>query len=187
MRQPKIDRAHPSTVFHKQSTVVSEGCGGGFFSKGIFGSADKGIGGAHMHIQSYQIHNVLNVYRRQLSQGKPGPTQHVSHNRRSDSIRISAEAKNQSIMEKVTANVLKKITNVTSGSEFEQEMNKQIQNATTDLTNLQKENAFIFNTIEADNQKETRSIAVDDSQGLMNRLDELARKAVKRMAETNGS
>jgi hypothetical protein len=154
------------------------------FSKGIFGSADKIIGGTHMYIQSYQIHNVLNVYRRQLSQGKQGPTQHIGTSAtRSDAVSISAEANNPSIMEKVAANVLKKITDVAGKSAFEQAMIKQVQNTNADLHKVQKDNAFIFNTIEADNQKETRSIAVDNSKGLMNRLDELAKAAVNRITE----
>ena len=36
-------------------------------------------------------------------------------------------------------------------------------------------NSFIFNTIAENNQKETHSIAVDNSQVLMNRLEELAK------------
>jgi len=137
-----------------------------------------------MYIQSYQIHNVLNVYRRQLSQGKSDHPQHVgTHDAKSDAITISTEAKNQSIMEKVAAGVLKKITNVDPGSNFGQEMIKQVQAAQKDLDTVQKDNAFVFKTIVGDNQKETRSIAVDNSQGLMNRLDELAKAAINRIAE----
>jgi hypothetical protein len=155
-----------------------------FFLKVFSGPADKVIGGTHMYIQSYQIHNVLNVYRRQLSQGKADHPQHVgAHDAKSDSITISKEGKNQSIMEKVAAGVLKKITNVDPGSDFGQEMIKQVQNTQKDLHMAQKDNAFIFKTIVGNNQKETRSIAVDDSKGLMNRLDELAKAAVNRKAE----
>lgn len=137
-----------------------------------------------MYIQSYQIHNVLNVYRKQLSQGQPDQPQHVgTHNTRSDSVRISAEGKNQSIMEKVAASVLKKITSVDPGSDFGQEMIKQVQNTEKDMHLVQKDSEFIFNTIVGNNQKETRSIAVDNSQVLMNRLDELAKAAVNRKAE----
>ncbi|MBC2711049.1 MAG: hypothetical protein HGJ94_08665 [Desulfosarcina sp.] len=137
-----------------------------------------------MYIQSYQVHNVLNVYRRQLSHSKSDHPQHAgSHNTKSDSITISAEGKNQSIMEKVAASVLKKITNIEPGSSFGQEMIKQAQNTEKDLHTVQKDNAFIFNTIVGNNEKETRSIAVDNSQGLMNRLDELAKAAVNRKSE----
>jgi hypothetical protein len=155
-----------------------------FFLKVFSGPADMVIGGTHMYIQSYQIHNVLNVYRRQLSQGRVDRPQHVDNqDAKSDPIAISTEGKNQSIMEKVAAGVLKKITNVDPGSDFGQEMIKQVQDKQKDLHMNQKDTAFIFNTIVGDNQKETRSIAVDNSQGLMNRLDELAKAAINRKAE----
>jgi hypothetical protein len=110
--------------------------------------------------------------------------QHVrTHDVKSDAVTISNEGKNQSIMEKVAANVLKKITRVDPGSDFGQEIIKQVQNTGKDLHTTQKDNAFIFNTIVGDNQKETRSIAVDNSQGLMTRLDELAKAAINRKAE----
>ena len=137
-----------------------------------------------MYIQSYQIHNVLNVYRRQLSQGKAEHPQHGGiRDAKSDAITISKAAKNQSIMEKVAAGVLKKITNVDPGSGFGQEKINQVQNTLQKMNTGQKDNAFVFNAIVGDNQKETRSIAVDDSQGLMNRLDELAKAAINRKAE----
>ena len=137
-----------------------------------------------MYIQSYQIHNVLNVYRRQLSQVNSNPSQQVAHQgSKSDAVTISAEGKNQSIMEKVADNILKKITDIDPGSNFGQEMTNQVQHSEKDLHRGREDNTFIFNTIEGDNQKETRSIAVDNSQVLMNRLDELAKAAVKRRAE----
>lgn len=137
-----------------------------------------------MYIQSYQIHNVLNVYRRQLSQAKPDQTQASgTHPANSDSVMISTEGKNQSIMEKVAENVLKKITNVDPGSNFEREMTAQVDQSKKDMHMVDKDNDFVFNTIGGDNQKETRSIAVDDSQVLMNRLNELAKAAIKRKAE----
>ena len=134
-----------------------------------------------MHIQSYQIHNVLNVYRRQLSQVKTDQHQQVTQTTDTlDSATISSEGKNQTIMEKVADRVLQKITSVAAGSEFDQEVIKQIQHSAKHPQGDQKETEFIFNTIVGNNQKETRSIAVDNSQVLMNRLNELAQAAVKR-------
>jgi len=134
-----------------------------------------------MLIQSYQIHNVLNVYRRQLSQAKPNPIGNSnSQNTGSDTVQISVEGKSQSIMEQVADNVLKKITNVEPGFDFGQEMTERVRSDADYASTVEKENRFVFNTIEGDNQKETRSIAVDDSQVLMNRLNELAKAAVDR-------
>jgi len=137
-----------------------------------------------MHIQSYQIHNVLKVYRRQLSQGKPDqPPHRGTHEIKSEAVTLSTEGKNQSIMEKVAASVLKKVTNLDPGSGFGQEMIKQIQHPEKVRHTVERDNAFIFNTIVGNNQKETRSIAVDNSQVLMSRLDELAKAAINRKAE----
>jgi len=135
-----------------------------------------------MHIQSYQIHNVLNVYRRQLSQGKivssrysPMPTSPR------DSVTLSNEGKNQAIMEKVAARVIEKITNVTA----EPEATLPVQNDRPAQSRFrpQQENAFTFNTIVENNQKETRSIAIGNIKVLMSRLDELARAAVNQKSD----
>ena len=134
-----------------------------------------------MHIQSYQIHNVLNVYRRQLSQGNINPvSDNVGDGTKADSVTISSKGNNQSVMEKVAANVLKKITNIDPASGFGQEMLKQTQQIDKNVNSVGKENEFVFNTIAENNQKETRSIAVDNSQVLMSRLDELAKAAITR-------
>lgn len=132
-----------------------------------------------MHIQSYQIHNVLNVYRRQLSQEKSNPALNDAvKGTKADSVSISSKGKHTSVMEKVAANVLKKITNIDPKSGFGQEMLKQTKNPHRAMDLAGNENQFVFNTIAENNQKETRSIAVDDSQVLMSRLDELAKEAI---------
>ncbi len=137
-----------------------------------------------MYVRNYQIHNVLNVYRRQLSQGKSDPPKQVdAHHTQSDTVTTSDEGHNRSTMKKVAANVLKKITDVNPESDFGQEIIKQVQSREKDSHAVQKESAFIFNTIVGKNQKETRSLAVNDSLALINRLAELARTAVKGKAE----
>ena len=137
-----------------------------------------------MYIQSYQIHNVLNVYRRQLSQMKPDQAQQATpHPAGSDSVSISAEGKNQSIMQKVTDNVLKKITNLDHGPTDDQEMSGRDQQIGIQPDAIERDSSFVFNTLSGDNQKETQSIAVDDTQVLMDRLNELAKAAVNRNAD----
>ena len=137
-----------------------------------------------MQIQSYQIHNVLNVYRRQLSQMNPDRDRlPAKTDPGPDSIRISAEGKNLSVMEKVADNVIKKITALDPGADFEKELTAQVSAKESHVQISGREQHFVFNTIGGDNRKETRSIAVDDSLGLMNRLNELAQAAVNRKAE----
>ena len=137
-----------------------------------------------MQIQSYQIHNVLNVYRRQLSQPKtdafqPSPAEGAG----AESKTVAVDGGNRSVMDKVAANVLKKIRNVVPHTAFQQEMVNQVQAQTKDLHAEGDDSEFVFNTIAENNQKETRSIAIDDSRVLMSRLDELAKAAVHRKAK----
>ena len=137
-----------------------------------------------MQIQNYQIHNVLNVYRRQLSQTKTTPL-HPSQGvgAKTESKVIAVDGNNRSVMDKVAANVLKKIRNVVPNTEFRQEMADQVRKRASDLHRAGDESEFVFNTIAENNQKETRSIAIDDSKVLMRRLDELAKAAVHRKAK----
>ncbi|GAB6905252.1 conserved hypothetical protein [Desulfosarcina cetonica] len=134
-----------------------------------------------MHIQSYQIHNVLNVYRRQLSRNSIIQTGKSEN----DSVTISIEGKKQSIMNKVAASVIEKITQIPSPQNGSAEDTPETPThplKTVDGNTLQL-HAFTFNTIVENNHKETRSIAIDDSQVLMNRLNELAKAVVDKTVE----
>jgi hypothetical protein len=127
---------------------------------------------------------VLNVYRRQLSQGKTNQlSQNSAEGKKADSVTISAKGNNQSVMEKVAATVFKKITNIDPESGFDQEVRNQTQPIDDDAQWVEEKNQFVFNTIAENNLKETRSITVDDSQILMSRLDELARAAITSKSE----
>ncbi|BBO80617.1 hypothetical protein DSCO28_11830 [Desulfosarcina ovata subsp. sediminis] len=138
-----------------------------------------------MQIQSYQIHNVLNEYRRQLSRSNTSLTQHQGGKKvEPNGDEISDEGKKKSIMEKVAASVFKKITKVSPDSEFDPEAQARVpQQSEQNWQKLQMEQAFTFNTIVGNNRKETHSIDVDNSQVLLNRLDELAKAAINRDAE----
>ena len=137
-----------------------------------------------MNIQSYQIDNVLNVYRRQLSQGKNGATsQGVSKATDNDSATMSVNGNSQSIMEKVADTVFKKITNIGPQSDFGQEMASQTRAMDGESQWVEEKSEFVFTTIADNNQKETRSITVDDSQTLIRRLDDLAKAAITSKSE----
>jgi hypothetical protein len=137
-----------------------------------------------MYIQGYQIHNVLNVFRRQLSQGAFDSSRHGGPHRSAAAPAMISKKKNkQSIMEKVAANVFRKITNVAPGSDIVSPMGDSVNNVDKGSHAASKDNAFVYHTIVDNNRKETRSIAVNDSQGLMSQLDELAKAAVNRSSD----
>lgn len=137
-----------------------------------------------MEIQTYQIHNVLNVYRKQLSQGRSDPFRHGdARHTHPDPVAISLESKNEAVMEKVAASVLKRITRVDAASKAGRANIQSHQKKETAMPKIRQDHAFTFNTISGNNQKETRSIAIDNSQMLMSRLDELAKAATNRESE----
>ena len=132
-----------------------------------------------MQIPSYQIQNVLKVYSRQLSQGKI-----MSRNKfgdananSADSVTLSSEGKRQAIIDKVAANIVDRI--ITEGpkekteekipSQIEQELGKKI-NFTRDR------NQFTYTVIDENNQKSTRTLSVEDSKFIVERMTELARQ-----------
>jgi hypothetical protein len=132
-----------------------------------------------MNIQSYQIHNVLNVYRQTLTQNHTDrPRRSLLQQQPPDTDSVSKNDKNQFIMDKVAANVIKKVTNINPATDFGREVIQQVQKAEKDHQRPQQEKQFVFNTMEGNNLVATRSIAIDNSQMLMRRLDELARSAV---------
>jgi hypothetical protein len=136
-----------------------------------------------MHIQSYQIHNVLNVYRRQLSQGKKlGQLPSQSSNTCSDSVTISDEGKRKSVIEKVSANIINKLSKYEPKGEAQangiNDHRKDVGKTVAD--GYSKDKDFIFNVIDQNNKKVTNSICVDDSSVLINRLEQLAQNAVKK-------
>ncbi|MFO7643518.1 MAG: DVU0524 family FlgM-associated protein [Desulfosarcina sp.] len=134
-----------------------------------------------MDIQTYQIHNVLNVYRKQLSQGRSDPFRHGdARHTHPDPAAISLEGKNEAVMEKVAASVRKRITRVDAASKPGRASIQSYQKKEAARPKIRQDLAFTFNTISKNNQKETRSIAIDDSQMLMSRLDELAKAAADR-------
>ena len=137
-----------------------------------------------MHIQNYQIHNVLNVYRRTLAQHEGHGGSHSGV--QADGVGtgcVPGRAANQSIMDKVAADVIRKVTNVDPVSDFQREMIRQVSHHEKNPKHFQKDNEFVFNTIAGDSGKETRSIAIDSSRMLMRRLDELAKLAAEHNPE----
>lgn len=133
-----------------------------------------------MQIPPYQIQNVLKNYIRQLSQGKilardlsAGNSQPSAHN-----VSISAEAKRTKILEKVTATIVDRITTMGTQEKFELKIADQVQQKLGQKVYFthKKEDSFSFTSIDEDNVKTIKTLSVKDSQFILQRLTELARK-----------
>ena len=116
-----------------------------------------------MYIPSYQIHNVLNVYRKQLSQGPgeakvkpdaPHPLQ--------DRINISSDGQRQSIIDRISSEIVDRIAQVGPETRFDHvladEFARQVveQNESTGQQDVE----FSYTVIDEHNQKVTNRLPI---------------------------
>ena len=140
-----------------------------------------------MLVSSYQIHNVLNAYSKQLSQDRSIQKQAAGSKKQlSDQIQISTEGKRRATIEKVAKDILRKISGY--GADDQIKDNDQFISAgherkTIDSDN-KKETAFVFNVIDDLNQKTTTALSVKDTNFLISRVERLVRNAVDNNAAT---
>jgi hypothetical protein len=135
-----------------------------------------------MFVSSYQIHNVLNVYSKQLSQDrnvqklKPGPIKQPS-----DQIKLSTEGKRRATIERVAQEILNKISHYGSEGEIKtQEPDASRENAKSSLeSDNKKEAGFVFNVIDRLNQKTKTALSVKDTKFLIDRLEQMALDTVE--------
>jgi hypothetical protein len=130
-------------------------------------------------IHSYQIHNVLNVYRRQLSQGrKAAPTsQQSTFKAELDRVTLSGGDSRESVFERVSSTILDRIRNYgeqVPGPESPPPEGTPRQHPQASAPSKGRE--FFFNTLDQDNRKVTNAMPVNDSSALMKHLAELAQK-----------
>ncbi len=139
-----------------------------------------------MFVPTYQIHNVLNVYSKQLSQDrsaqklKSGSKKHLA-----DQINLSTEGKRRATIEKVAQDILSKISHYGTKGEIkteEQDLSREYAKNHYESDN-KKEAAFVYNVIDELNKKTTTALSVKDTNFLVNRLEQLAKNAVEKDAD----
>ncbi len=139
-----------------------------------------------MEIPAYQIHNVMKIYTKQLSQSKMIERQKSFGKESSeDKINISAAGKRQAIIDKVATDIVNRITMFGPQDEIEHEIVNKLQNEVNEHPDFQNENSsdFTFNVIDDNNNKKTNTLSMKNSSFLLNRLEQLAKEAVdKNMA-----
>lgn len=140
-----------------------------------------------MLVSSYQIHNVLNVYSKQLSQDRSAQKLKTDNKKQSsDRIHLSTEGKRKAMIEKVAQDILSKISHY--GSRVETKTKEQglpREQAKSSLkSDNKKETAFVFNVIDDLNKKTTTALSVKDTNFLIDRLEQLANDAVEKEADS---
>ncbi len=145
-------------------------------------------GNRRLYIPSYQIHNVLKVYGRQVSQSRIIERQKELGTKTSaDKINISAEGKRKMIVDKVAADIVDRITQFGPRDPIEQDIVNKLENefgkpVESDEENEQNQD-FIFNVIDDENKKTTNSLSLDGTHFITKRLEQLAKEEVDRNME----
>lgn len=142
-----------------------------------------------MQITSYQMHNVLNCYSRQLSQNRRS-ARFPATGRSGGSVQVPAESggKREATLEAVTNDIYQKLTDPTSlecpGESPPRSGDKtQPGEAFRDNPN-QPPAQFTFNVIDQMNRKITNRLSADDSSGFIERLEKLEKEAVDQKIES---
>ncbi|MBF0232346.1 MAG: hypothetical protein HQK62_02080 [Desulfamplus sp.] len=134
-----------------------------------------------MQIPAYQIQNVLKVYSKQLSQGRAIVRDQKAGNdiQSADKVKISAEGKRAAIIEKVASGIVDKITTVGPQEAMEKEIADQLEKELGGKIDFIKKKGekFTFNSIDEHNQKSTQTLSVEDSNFVLKRMTQLAKKA----------
>lgn len=138
-----------------------------------------------MQIPNHQIHNVLKVYSKQLSQTRMVDRKKVlSQQGSEDKLNLSAAGKRQAIIEKVAADIVERITQSGPKDEVEQEIVDKLENELGQQIEFNsKSDNFVFNVIGNDNEKTTNTFQVNKPEHFMKRLEQLAKEAVDKNME----
>lgn len=138
-----------------------------------------------MQIPSHQIHNVLKVYSKHLSQARAMERRKtLAQEPGEDKINLSAGGKRQAIIEKVAADIVERITQSGPQDKVDQEIVEKLEGElgqSIDFNN--QDNNFIFNVIDKDNEKTTATFQMNDPEYFMKRLEALAKEAVDKNME----
>lgn len=132
-----------------------------------------------MYIPTYQIQNVLNVYRRQLSQMPATGTQSQAREARSnDRVAISRNGQRQSIIDQVSAEIVDRIAQAGPQTRFEDVLAEQLKSDTGRMANrpIRKEVEFTYSVIDENNNKVTNTLPIENFSPLMDKVSTSAQK-----------
>jgi hypothetical protein len=129
--------------------------------------ADTMTGGYDMYIHSYQIHNVLNVYRQQLSRGTPrSASGSTDKNQDSgDRIDISGQGQRETLFEKISTEIVQRLTQFSPDTESKPGFSGQSADSQDSVQDKAKaynrKNAvFSYNLIDNNNKKTTHNLSI---------------------------
>ena len=142
-----------------------------------------------MFVPSYQMHNVLNVYSKKLRHNMTsGNRKNLSEKLPTDKVSLTPEGKRQATIEKVSNDILEKITRLGSRNGVDQQPAERAKDGVEKETAADdgKETTFVFNVIDTINQKRRNTLSVEDSSFLIKRLEQLSKEENDKKTESWG-
>jgi len=138
-----------------------------------------------MFVPSYQMHNVLTVYSRNLKHNiTSGKYQNTSDGPPADRINLTSEGKRRATIEKVSKEIFDKIIRFASQADTRHRRSEQLKGkADKEIASAKtKKTGFVFNVIDSINKKTTNTVSMEDSSFLIQRLEHLSKdtKEIKR-------
>jgi len=134
-----------------------------------------------MVISAYQVNNVLRVYGDQLRHNRISSKSKNASVPQSDKINISAEAKRQAVVEKVSSDIIEKITQYGPQDNIEEEVFQKLENEYGANLAITKNSPtdLIFKVID-ENGETINSLSVEDSKFLRYKLKEITKETVNK-------
>lgn len=114
-----------------------------------------------MYIQNHHIQNVLNEYRKRLSQPSgPNTRKTPAKSEVKDTVQLSEAGQRKSIMDQVSADIIQRISQTGSrNGQMTNGLNPEGNDDNTEKKNPQ-EMDFVYTTIDENNQKSTQIIPI---------------------------
>lgn len=139
-----------------------------------------------MTISTHQIHNVLRAYGKQLGQNRRLPRNTGAANPvQADRISISAQARRQAVIDKITSDVINRIINGGSSDQIEQEVLRQLENEYGGSLSINREDSeLVFKVIDKEKREVTKTLSLEDSKFLQDRLEKITKDKINKQMIT---
>ena len=134
-----------------------------------------------MTINTYQVHNVLRAYGKQLTTGRRVARQAAKEvPAPSDKITISSEARRKSVVDKVTSDIIDRIYQEGPSQALEKEVFKELEDEFGNPLSIGRQGTeMVFKAIGKRVGKEIQDLSAQDSDRLRIRLEEIMRDKVQ--------
>lgn len=143
-----------------------------------------------MHVPKYQIHNVLKLYSRQITKNRMTDKYAETKPREySERVNISSEGKREGIIQKITSDIVGKITQDGPQDAVEKKIVGVLEEEIGQKLKFGSQETpedFIYNTLNEEGHKTTRNVSLRDGDIVLKRLEALTRETISRDMQEKG-